>query len=289
MNDKTARVLRFPLVRIILAILAVAAPFALVSTALNLFVTDKFLRRLGALLLAAIVLVAYRAYVRLVEKRAVTELSRHHAMRELAAGLALGALLLSVSIGILAALGVYQVTGNNGWRAMLAILYGAILSGVLEEVVVRGVIFRIVEQSLGSWISLAISALLFGAAHLANHGATLLNAGAISIEAGVLLAAAYMVTRRLWFCIGIHIAWNFTQGGIFSGAVSGGVSHGLLQAKLVGPEWLTGGEFGVEASVVAFAVCTIAGVLLLAIALRKGEIIRPFWSRDSAQARGEIK
>jgi hypothetical protein len=210
------------------------------------------------------------------------ELSARHAIRELGAGLALGALLFSISIGILAALGVYQVTGSNGWRAMLALLPGAILAGVLEEVVVRGIVFRIMEQSLGSWISLALSAALFGAAHLGNHGATLLNAGAISIEAGLLLAAAYMVTRRLWFCIGIHAAWNFTQGGIFSGAVSGGASHGLLQARLVGPDWLTGGQFGVEASAVAFAVCTIAGVLLLAAAVRKGEIIQPFWSRKSA-------
>jgi len=276
-NDKTARVLRFPLVRILIAILAVVIPFALVSTPINLFVTDKVLKRLGALLLAVVVVCAYRGYVRLVEKRAVTELSGRHALRELTAGLALGALLFSISIGILAALGIYQVTGSNGWRAMFALLPGAILSGVLEEVVVRGIIFRIAEQSLGSWISLTLSAALFGAAHLGNHGATLLNAGAISIEAGVLLAAAYMVTRRLWFCIGIHVAWNFTQGGIFSGAVSGGTSHGLLQARLAGPDWLTGGEFGVEASAVAFAVCTIAGVALLAIAARKGEIIRPFW------------
>ena len=41
-----------------------------------------------------------------------------------------------------------------------------------------------------------------------------------------LLAAAYMLTRRLWLCIGIHFAWNFTQGGIFSAAVSGGATKG---------------------------------------------------------------
>jgi hypothetical protein len=281
-NDKIRRILRFPLVRIVVAILSVAIPFALVSTPINLFVTDKSLSRLGALLLAVVVVAAYRGYVRVVEKRPVTEFSARHAIRELAAGLALGALLFLISIGILAALGIYQVTGSNGWRALFALLPGAILSGVLEEVVVRGIIFRIAEQSLGSWISLALSAALFGAAHLGNHGATLLNAGAISIEAGVLLAAAYMVTRRLWLCIGMHTAWNFTQGGIFSVAVSGGASHGLLQARLVGPEWLTGGEFGAEASAVAFAVCTIAGIALLAVAARKGEILRPYWSNKSA-------
>ena len=106
------RVLTFPLVRIELAILSIAIPFAIVSLPLNLFVTDKSLRRVGALLLTAVVLAAYRAYVRVGERRAVTELSSTHAIRELGIGLGFGALLLSVTIGILAALGVYQVTGQ---------------------------------------------------------------------------------------------------------------------------------------------------------------------------------
>ena len=267
------RVLKFPLVRIALAILSIAIPFAIVSLPINLFVTDKSLRRVGALLLTAVVLGAYGAYVRVGERRAVTELSGTHAVRELGIGLLFGALLLSLTIAILAALGVYQITGNNGWQFMLATVPGSVLSGVLEEVLIRGVIFRILEQWSGSWIALGISAAIFGLLHLLNPGATLLNAAAISIEAGVLLAAAYMLTRRLWLCIGIHIAWNFTQGGIFGVAVSGGSSTGLLRAKTVGPDWLTGGSFGVEASVVALAVCAAAGMALLWFADKKGRIV----------------
>jgi membrane protease YdiL (CAAX protease family) len=209
------RVLQFPLVRIVLAILAIAIPFAIVSLPFNLFVTDKSLRRIGAVLLTAVILGAYWGYVRIAEKRRVTELSGAHAAREISIGLSLGALLLTLTIGILAAVGAFQITGNNGWPIMLATIPGFILTGVLEEVVMRGILFRILEQWLGSWIALAISAAIFGLLHLLNPGATLLNAAAISIEGGVLLAAAYMVTRRLWLCIGIHIAWNFTQGGVF--------------------------------------------------------------------------
>jgi hypothetical protein len=276
------KVLTFPLVRIVVAIIFIAIPFAVVSTPFNLFVTDKPLKRVGALLLAAVVLLAYRAYVRIVERRAVTELSGTRAVRELGSGLALGALLFCLTIGILAALGAYQITGNNGWMVMLAILPASILGGVLEEVVIRGVVFRILEQWLGSWVALAISAVIFGVLHLLNPGATLLNAAAISIEAGVLLAAAFMLTRRLWLCIGIHIAWNFTQGGIFSVAVSGGQSKGLLQSRMVGPDWLTGGTFGAEASVVALAVCAAAGVVLVVLAIRKERVVRPFWVGKAA-------
>jgi uncharacterized protein len=278
------RMLAFPLVQIVVAIIFIAIPFAVVSAPFNLFVTNKPLRRVGALLLTAVVLGAYWLYVRIMDKRAVTELSGQLAVRELGLGLALGAVLFSVTVAILGALGVFQITGNNGWQTMLAILPASILSGVLEEVLIRGIVFRILEKSLGSWIALGISAVVFGLLHLFNPGATLLNAAAISIEAGVLLAAAYMLTRRLWFCIGIHIAWNFTQGGIFSVAVSGGQSKGLLQSKTVGPDWLTGGIFGAEASVVALVVCTAAGIILITAAVRKGHVLAPFWVGGSGQS-----
>src|SRR6202044_1080074 len=108
-------------------------------------------------------------------------------------------------------------------------------------------------------------------------GATFLNAAAISVEGGVLLAADFMLTRRLWLCIGIHIAWNFTQGGIFSVAVSGGKSTGLLQSRMVGPDWLTGGTFGAEASVVAVLVCLAAGIALILLSASKGHIVPALW------------
>jgi hypothetical protein len=273
-----ARLLRNPLIRIVLALLSIAIPFAIVATPFNLFVTDRSLRALGALLLTGVVLGAYCLYVRWVERRVVIELSRKRSILEFASGLALGALLFSITIGILAAAGVYRVTGSNGWQPMVAGIPGFILFGVLEEVIMRGILFRIVEQALGSWIALGISAAIFGALHLLNPGATLLNALAISVEGGILLAAAYMLTRRLWLSIGVHIAWNFTQGGIFSVVVSGGASKGLLQVRMVGPDWLTGGGFGAEASVVAWAVCATAGIALLVLAAKKGHIVRPFWS-----------
>jgi membrane protease YdiL (CAAX protease family) len=279
-----ARALRSAPVRIVLAILFVAGAFAVVAVPFNVFVADKAWKRVGALLLGVVVLGAYAAYVRLVERRAVTELGRAGAPRELGLGLLVGALLLSLTIGVLWALGAYQVTGSKEWAAMLATLPGFIMAGILEEVLVRGILFRIIEQSLGSWIALAVSAVIFGLLHLLNPGTTLLSAGAIAIEAGVLLAAAFMITRRLWLCIGIHIAWNFTQGGVFSSAVSGGRATGLLQGRLVGQDWLTGGAFGVEASVVALGVCSAAGIFALGIAARRGAIVRPFWSRGIGAA-----
>jgi len=144
---------------------------------------------------------------------------------------------------------------------------------------VRGILFRIMEEALGTWLALILSALLFGLMHIANPNATLWGALAIAIEAGIMLAAAFVFTRRLWLAIGIHFAWNFVQGGIFGVAVSGNGVQGLLQSTLSGPPLLSGGAFGAEASIFAVIVCLAAGVYLTRAAWKKGNLIQPFWVR----------
>lgn len=115
-----------------------------------------------------------------------------------------------------------------------------------------------------------------------NPAATLMGAIFISVEAGVLLAAAYMLTRQLWMSMGFHIAWNYTQSGIFSGTVSGGYAEpGLIKPVIDGLVLLTGGTFGVESSGVAFVLCTATGVVLLVMAVQRGHVVAPFcWPRN---------
>ena len=79
--------------------------------------------------------------------------------------------------------------------------------------------------------------------------------------------------------IGIHFAWNFTQGGIFGIAVSGQEVEGLFQSTLEGPALLTGGEFGAETSVIAIIICSGAGLFFLWKARKRGHFTEPFWVR----------
>ena len=149
----------------------------------------------------------------------------------------------------------------------------------MEEILLRGLIFRLLEKWLGSWAALTISALLFGLAHIANPNSSLFAAIAIALEAGILLAAVYMVTRRLWAVIGLHMAWNFTQGGIFGVAVSGNEIEGLLASVMDGPELLTGGAFGAEASIPAILICTGIGLACLRRAHLDGRFVAASWHR----------
>lgn len=238
-------------------------------------------RFLAAVAAAAIFVAAYKGYKRWIEQAPDRELPIAGAGRELALGLGLGFALFSVITGLVAWLGGIEVIGVRGIGALWSMLAMAVFSSVSEEILLRGIVFRHLETLLGSWSALALSAALFGALHLANPDSTPFAAFAIGMEAGILLAAAYMLTRRLWLPIGIHAAWNFTQGWVFSVPVSGGDAPlGLLVTRLRGPDWLTGGAFGLEASVVALVVATLAGLALLYRAVSQGRVVAPIWQRS---------
>jgi len=235
----------------------------------------------GAFLTAAGIVLAWKAIKRWLEHAPDTELPLTRLPAELPAGLLLGFLLFSTMTGVVALLGGFEVLGVRGAGQIWSMLAMAVISGTFEETLFRGILFRHLEGLLGSAAALAITSVLFGAAHLANPDATWFAALAIAMEAGILLGAAYMLTRNLWLAVGLHAAWNFTQGWVFSVPVSGGEAPlGLLVTRRIGPEWLTGGNFGLEASVVAMVVATLAGLAMLEAARRRGRLV------SFAQARG---
>jgi hypothetical protein len=174
-----------------------------------------------------------------VEKRPVGELSGAGAPRELGIGAALGRGLIAVVVGTLWVFGYYRIAGTNAFAVMFVSLANDGAGAFVEEVVLRGIVFRISEERLGTWVALAISVVLFELLHLASPNATVTSTVVVGIEGGVLLSAAYVLTRRLWLPIGIHFGWDFSQDAIF-GVGTG--AKGLVEGDLSGPAWLSGGE-----------------------------------------------
>lgn len=269
-----------PLVRLLAGLAFVLAPLTAVS---------PLTRALGGgeplylTLTLVITSVSYTAFVRLFERRPVSELTGQHAGRELALGALLGGGLIAALVGILALLGFYRLRGAGDWTAAGPALSLSAYSGFVEELVSRGVVFRILDEWLGSWPALLLSALTFGFLHSTNPGATFLSGLSIAISAGLLLGALFLLTRRLWAPIGLHFAWNLTEGGVFGLAVSGFPQKGLLQSDLKGPELLTGGAFGIEASVLVIVLGVALTAPLLLRAARTGRLTPASWGRRSPQ------
>jgi membrane protease YdiL (CAAX protease family) len=196
----------------------------------------------------------------------------------------IGWVMFAAVIVNIALLDDYRVDGWGSVSGAVALFGFSAAAAVTEELIFRGVLFRIIEGRIGTWLALALTAALFGMSHLFNAHATVWGALAIAVEAGGMLGAAYVATRNLWVPIGLHFAWNFAEGGIFGTDVSGtNTPAGLLHGVLSGPTALSGGEFGPEASVYALLAGVVVMSVFLWLARRRGNLV-PLRRRTAAPA-----
>jgi membrane protease YdiL (CAAX protease family) len=227
-------------------------------------------------------LYVYAQVVRRTERRAPDEVAVRAAA--FGRGLLIGAGMFTAVIVNIAFLGGYEIRGWGSVAGAVALLGFTAVAVVVEELIFRGILFRIVEQRIGTRAALVLTGLLFGAAHLFNPHATVWSALAIAIAGGFMLAAAYAATRTLWLPIGVHFGWNFAQGGVFGASVSGTDGpQGLLDGVTSGPLLVSGGEFGPEASAYSVLAGVVVTVLFLRLARRRGTIV-PWRGRPAPTA-----
>ena len=144
----------------------------------------------------------------------------------------------------------FDIASQLSWLSLF------LLVGVVEEVIFRGILFRLIADKWNIAVGLTTSSLLFGLAHLGNPGATLWAALAIALASGWLFGMAYAYHRTIWVPIGMHWAWNYLEGGVFGCAVSG-TPLGylpLITPRISGADILSGGAFGPEASIICVAI-----------------------------------
>lgn len=277
------KIFHFPLTKIILALILCMA-FVIIGQQiagklLGLTPLDKNYRNLiKGIIVSSLAITSYIIFFKNYEKRKVTELSTNGIARNLIVGTLIGAVLQSLTILVIYLNGSFSIISVNPVSSIIIPLTIAFTIAILEEILIRGIIFRVMEEKLGSYIALIVSALIFGALHLPNANSTLLSALCIAVEAGLLLGAAFMYSRNLWFPIALHFAWNFMQSGIFGAITSGNEkTNSLLVTKIEGSTLITGGEFGPEGTIQAAIFCTIATVVLLILCHKENKIIRPYW------------
>jgi len=278
------RIVDFPLVAMVIAVALLAGTVLLAGKGIRQWpqwgIPDASREMIAGLIVVGLVISVYKLAICKLGEQPRDDLRREHGVRDFALGLGGGALLFSLVTAVAALAGVYDIVGWGSTRSILyTLVMIGIIPGVTEEILFRGILFRHLEDFGGSWFALVLTSALFGLAHISNPNATVFSSFAIAVEAGILLGGAYMLTRNLWMAIGLHAAWNFTQGWIFDVPVSGTNQDGMVEAQLSGPELLSGGAFGLEASVIAMVLATAAGVTLVVMAIKRGELIQPWWVR----------
>jgi membrane protease YdiL (CAAX protease family) len=235
------------------------------------------LRRTGILLTAV---AGYWAFVHWHEKREATEL--HLRPIHLLLGGASGAAMVALPMALLFALGVYEMVLFRGASpALLSVAAVIGIAATLEELVYRCLLFRLLERAWGTTWALVVQAAVFALQHIENveQGGirdvlTMLIAVTL---VGLLWAGVFVLARNLWVVAANHAAWNFTI--LLSGMPLSGIEDwrklAPLESRLAGPDWLTGGMFGPESSLLVIASTTVVVVLLLRAARRRGAFFVP--------------
>jgi len=281
------KILHFPLTKILIGFIAcgvaIGAGQLLVQNVLESASIEKDWKNLIVGIVAAtLAILSYTYLFKFYEKREILEFSKKGIIKYLSLGIILGAILQSLTILVIYLKGGYSVISINPILYIIPPLTLSITSAIIEETLLRGIIFRIPEEKLGSYISLFISALIFGALHISNPNSSVSAGIGLAIQAGLLLGAAYIYARNLWFPIAIHFAWNFTQSAIYGAKVSGNtISKTLITSKIEGATWFTGGQFGPEGSIQATIFCLVATIILLVLSHKEGKIIKPYWKQKN--------
>ena len=152
-----------------------------------------------------------------------------------------------------------MVNGSSFLRYLMAFF----LFAAIEELINRGYLFQAFCEGAGVWVAAIVTSLIFSLVHIINPAFSVLG-GVFLFVHGLLYAVAYLKTRSLWTPIGLHMAWNLVQGPIAGMNVSGtSVSSSLLSTEPIGPEFLTGGDFGIEGGLIAIVISTVVLLVLL--------------------------
>ncbi|MFI6742681.1 lysostaphin resistance A-like protein [Nonomuraea sp. NPDC050451] len=260
--------------RLLKQLVAVAAVAFAGSMGVGAVQGNRFLTLLLGTATAVLAVFVYASVVRWSERRAPVEVAAKGAAAAIGRGVLIGVGMFLAVIVNIAFMGGYRVEGLGSVAGAVGLFGFMAAAAVTEELLFRGILFRIVEERTGTWTALALTGLLFGLSHLFNPHASLWGAIAIAVEAGGMLAAAYAATRTLWVPIGLHFGWNFAAAGIFGAEVSGnGAPEGLLHGVTSGPALLTGGAFGPEASPYAVVFGVLLTIVFMWLARRRGNVV----------------
>ncbi len=267
------------ILRIVLGLLLCFITFIitqqLTSKLLDLFSINKDFRNLiKGIVASSAVLLVYKSFYQKIEKRDVVELSGAGSLKPISVGILIGAGLQCLTILVIYFFGNFQVISINSFSSLITALSVAFSVAIFEEILLRGIIFRITEEKLGSYVSLMLSGIIFGGVHLMNPSSTLLSTLCIGLV-GIVFGAAYIYSRSLWLPIAIHFSWNFMQSGIFGAVTSGNEkTNSLFSTTITGPELITGGNFGPEGTLQATLFWLIVLIIFMIVITKQNKLIK---------------
>ena len=223
-----------------------------------------------------IILFLFIFWVKVIEKNALSSLG--FVKRNWLKYLGWGIMFSLLQMGVIAL--VYQVSGigsfvlNELSLEPLLFILGLfpfwLLQGGTEEVATRGWLLTRIAARTNLPLAIAISSSLFGILHMGNAGVTFLSVLNIILD-GLLAGLLFIYTDSIWLVVAQHGTWNYVQGNLLGFQVSGtGADASIFSFTMGdGPDWLTGGAFGAEGSIITTLVLLVSLVIVYRLGERK--------------------
>jgi hypothetical protein len=235
-----------------------------------------------AIIESFLALQAYIVLYRNAENRPINELQRKDFPKMALAGFAIGLLLQALIVTVIYLAGHYSIEKINPVNYLLPAFSMSLIAGFVGELVIRGIVFRIVEEILGTIPTLILMVMIFVILHAGAPGASLLSVSVTCIQAGLLLSAVYVASRSLWLPIFLHFAYDFAEPGIFGGINPGiHADKTLFTSMITGNSLISGGVAGPQNSIQGLIFCLLASFIFLRYARKNNQFIRPFWVKMS--------
>ena len=187
-----------------------------------------------------------------------------------------------VQMGVIAL--IYQVSGIGSFELnelsleplffIIGLFPFWLLQGGTEEVATRGWLLTRIAARTNLPLAIAISSSLFGILHMGNAGVTFLSVLNIILD-GVLAALLFIYTDSIWLVVAQHGTWNYVQGNLLGFQVSGtGADASIFSFTMGdGPDWLTGGAFGAEGSIITTLVLLVSLVIVYRLGERREKVV----------------
>ena len=226
-----------------------------------------------------IILFLFIFWVKVIEKNALSSLG--FVKRNWLKYLGWGIMFSLVQMGVIAL--IYQISGIGSFELnelslepilfILGLFPFWLLQGGTEEVATRGWLLTRIAARTNLPLAIAISSSLFGILHMGNAGVTFLSVLNIILD-GVLAGLLFIYTDSIWLVVAQHGTWNYVQGNLLGFQVSGtGADASIFSFTMgSGPDWLTGGTFGAEGSIITTLVLLVSLVIVYRLGERKERV-----------------
>ncbi|HFU4376683.1 TPA: CPBP family intramembrane glutamic endopeptidase [Streptococcus suis] len=249
-----------PIVALILMILAEIVGYLVTMTLFFNYIYDPFISLSLELFAFAFISLAIILWVRFVEKSPWLGLglTKRGAFKDFILGWGIGAAMLITCVLLMWGFGAVRISSVQFspqlFGEFLVLVLAWSVQGTTEELLARGWMFSSLAAKHNIPVGILVSSLFFTFLHLGNNAISLIPLLDLTLFA-ILASLVMLKTGNLWVISGIHAAWNCFQGNVFAFPVSGTqAGQAFIAVETSGPDWLSGGAFGVEGSVISLIV-----------------------------------